>query len=370
MLVQKEEILSSLDNIYSFNQIEFKYGHENEAHNALKHYLMLTQFHYERCEKYKKIVDILGYNLAAMNSIESLPFIPVRLFKQHELMSVQSNEVVKTLLSSGTSGQSVSKIFLDRHNALNQTRALARITGTITGGKRMPMLIIDSSAVIKDRKMFSARGAGILGFSMLGHSVEFALDENMNLRMNAIENFLEKFSGQSVLVFGFTFIIWKHFYNALVQASKSLSMKNAILIHGGGWKKLYAESISNDEFKKALKLRCGINQVANYYGMVEQTGSIFMECEFGMLHNSIFNDIVIRRYHDFSQCNIGEEGIIQTLSTLPTSYPGHSVLTEDVGRMMGVNNCPCGRSGKYFEVFGRVASAEIRGCSDTYAQTS
>ena len=205
MLVEKEMILFSLEKFFSLSPFGWECEYEEGVSNVLKHYLSLTKFHYESCGHYKKIIDLLGCDLTVINSIDSLPFIPVRLFKEHELLSVQSNEVVKTLLSSGTSGQSVSKIFLDRHTALNQTRALAKITGTITGGKRMPMLVIDSSAVIKDRKMFSARGAGILGFSMLGHSVEYALDENMDLRIDAIENFLEKFSSQPKIIFGFTF---------------------------------------------------------------------------------------------------------------------------------------------------------------------
>ena len=30
------------------------------------------------------------------------------------------------------------------------------------------------------------------------------------------------------------------------------------------------------------------------------------------------------------------------------------------------DNCPCGRYGKYFKIYGRIKNAEIRGCSDTY----
>ena len=56
------------------------------------------------------------------------------------------------------------------------------------------------------------------------------------------------------------------------------------------------------------------------------------------------------------------------LSTLPKSYPGHSILTEDEGRMLGVDDCPCGRKGAYFEVAGRLKHAQIRGCSDTFRE--
>ena len=112
---------------------------------------------------------------------------------------------------------------------------------------------------------------------------------------------------------------------------------------------------------------CGLEAIHDYYGMVEQTGCIYMQCEFGHLHTSIFSDVIIRRSIDFAECGSGEEGIMQVISTIPESYPGHSLLTEDKGIILGVDDCPCGRKGKYFKVTGRIKNAELRGCSDTYA---
>ena len=57
-------------------------------------------------------------------------------------------------------------------------------------------------------------------------------------------------------------------------------------------------------------------------------------------------------------------GLIQTLSLLPVSYPGQSILTEDIGVIHGIDNCKCGKLGKYFSVLGRVPDSELRGCSD------
>ena len=88
----------------------------------------------------------------------------------------------------------------------------------------------------------------------------------------------------------------------------------------------------------------------------------------GHLHTSVYSDIIIRRAHDFSIADIGEKGIIQVLSILPYSYPGHSLLTEDEGILLGEDNCSCGRFGKYFKIVGRLQNAEIRGCSDTYEE--
>lgn len=139
------------------------------------------------------------------------------------------------------------------------------------------------------------------------------------------------------------------------------------MIHGGGWKKLASLNISTREFNDRLKDVCGICSVHDYYGMVEQTGCIYMECECGHLHASNFSDVIVRRPVDFSVADAGEEGIIEVVSSIPESYPGHVLLTEDRGVILGEDDCPCGRKGKYFKVLGRMKNAEIRGCSDTFA---
>ena len=229
------------------------------------------------------------------------------------------------------------------------------------------MLIIDCPSVVKDRTMFSARGAGILGFSIFGSDKTYALNDDMELDVDLVKTFLDKHRGKRILIFGFTFMIWQHFLKEIEQTGIEVDLSNAIMIHGGGWKKLTSEQVSPSEFKQRLKDACGLSEVHDYYGMVEQTGTIYMECECGHLHSSVFSDIIIRRHTDFSICNYGEKGIIQVVSALASSYPGHSLLTEDEGLILGEDDCSCGRKGKYFKVIGRLKNAEIRGCSDTYA---
>jgi len=230
------------------------------------------------------------------------------------------------------------------------------------------MIIVDSPSVLKNRNMFSARGAGILGFSIFGSKRSYALDEKMALDVDSIVEFLQQNEGKRIFLFGFTFMVYQHFIKEIMRLGIKLDLSNAVLIHGGGWKKLISEAIEPSQFQKLLLDHCGLKHVHDYYGMVEQTGSIYMECEYGHLHSSIFSDILIRRPVDFSIADIGEKGIIQVLSVLPKSYPGHSLLTEDEGILLGEDDCKCGRLGKYFKIVGRLKNAEIRGCSDTYAE--
>lgn len=327
----------------------------------------LTQHHQMNCDPYNNILQGLSCEVRELKKLDELPFLPVSLFKTLQLQSVAEDEVVKVLTSSGTSGQSVSRIYLDKMTAAYQQKALVRIVSNFTGSGRLPMLIIDTPTVMKDRNMFSARGAGILGFSMFGSNRCWALTESMTLDFNGVNDFLTRHKGKPVLIFGFTFMVWQHFYQALKSTGRTFDLSNGILIHGGGWKKLQSQAVSVDIFASELHNVSGLVKIHDYYGMVEQTGCIYMQCQEGHLHASIFSDIIIRDPLDLSSCPPGKPGIIQVLSTIPQSYPGHSLLTEDEGVLLGEDNCQCGRLGKYFRIIGRLKNAEIRGCSDTYA---
>jgi len=327
----------------------------------------LTAHHQERCRSYRDILAKL-WPVGPAASLVELPFLPIRLFKHERLQSVFDAEIIKTMTSSGTSGQSLSQIFLDKQTSALQVKVLSRIMGEFLGPHRLPMLVIDCRATIVNRLKFSARTAGILGFSMFGRDIEYALDDDMTFNEVRVLAFLEKYAGQAILMFGFTFIVWLHLLRWLETQGKQLPLGQGILIHGGGWKQLQAQAIDSAEFRVRLSAVTGIERVHNYYGMVEQTGSIFMECEHGHLHASAWSDVIIRNQIDFMPLGVGQPGLIELLSVIPRSYPGHILLSEDEGVLLGVDDCSCGRKGRYFKVLGRIQNAEIRGCSDTYTR--
>jgi phenylacetate-coenzyme A ligase PaaK-like adenylate-forming protein len=345
------------------------YGMEQEEKTPLFLNAMqeLTGLHAKACPEYRSILQKL-WDYKGCDKIELVPFLPVRLFKHERLLSVTQSEVVKTMTSSGTSGQNVSQIFLDKQTSAMQIKVLSRIMGEFIGPKRLPMLVIDCLATVTDRLKFSARTAGILGFSMFGREVEFALNNDMSLNVERVQQFVAKHEDQPILIFGFTFIVWLHLLRSLEAKNGKLSLDHGILIHGGGWKQLQSQAVDPMEFKRRLEDVTGINRVHNYYGMVEQTGSIFMECDHGHMHASAWADVIIRDSINFNPLPLGQPGLIQLLSVIPRSYPGHSLLSEDEGVLLGNDDCPCGRKGNYFKVLGRIQNAEVRGCSDTYTQ--
>lgn len=330
--------------------------------NLIKKINKSIKFHKSKCNMFDTFLLNNPYYNKKYSSLEDLPYIPVSAFKDFELLSIKKQDIHKTLISSGTTSNKPSKIFLDKKNSLDQIKALQLTFSHDYGKKRLPMLIIDNLETIDNPNYFSARTAGILGFSMFSSKRFFALDENMSPKKTTLKKFLNENSKDNFLVFGFTYLVWNFFKN---QIDKNLYpyFRNAKIIHGGGWKKLEKVKISNEKFNNFFNNILKVKKVSSYYGMVEQTGSIFLECNEGFLHTSNFNEIIIRDI-DLLPCKYNQIGIVQILSTIPSSYPGNSILSEDLGVIIGEDNCKCGKNGKFFKIIGRVPRSITRGCSD------
>jgi hypothetical protein len=227
------------------------------------------------------------------------------------------------------------------------------------------MVVVDAPSTIRNRSTFNARAAGILGMMTFGRQHCFALGDDMRLDTGALRAFLDRFAGQRVLLFGFTWLVWKHFVPAMAEAG--LRFDDAILVHSGGWKRLADEAVDNAAFAARLAEWAGIGTVRNFYGMAEQVGSVFVEGADGLLYPPWFADVVIRDPVTLAPLPPGEPGIVQVLSLLPRSYPGHSLLTEDLGVVEHVDGAAPGRCGKGLRILGRVPKTELRGCSDVAA---
>jgi len=327
----------------------------------------LTDYHYNHCDAYAAIIKGAWENKKRASTLAKIPYLPVSLFKKQFMSSINRDDVTTVLTSSGTTGQQVSKIPIDKETSLRQVQALTHSIGHIIGKKRLPMLVIDSSAVVKDPTLMSARGAGVLGMMRFGYRPVFALDENMQPDLGTVRDFLDNSGDKPFMLFGFTFMVWEHLYGQF--KGEKLDFSNGILIHSGGWKKMIEQSVDNMTFRQKLCEEFGLNKISNFYGMVEQIGSIFLEGADGLLYPPSFAEVIIRNTKTWNECEIGQEGLVQVLSMIPKSYPGHSVITEDLGVVENISDGG-NYMGKGIRIIGRVKKAELRGCSDVIAEAS
>jgi hypothetical protein len=159
--------------------------------------------------------------------------------------------------------------------------------------------------------------------------------------------------------------VWQSFLLGLT--GRNLDFSQGILVHSGGWKKLQDSAVSSQEFRTRFRSEMKLSRIYNFYGMAEQVGGVYLEGEDGYFYPPNFGDVIVRDPVTLKELPVGEVGILQVLSALPLSYPGHSLLTEDLGVVHAIDPGTCGRLGKAFSVLGRLPRAELRGCSDVIA---
>ena len=174
------------------NQNAYSLDTSSKSKFFRKHLNFLTSFHYKKSNLYKSYLNGINYNLKQNNSLSEIPFLPVRLFKEFDFLSIKKKEIFKTLFSSGTTSNNLSKIYIDKTNALNQIKVLQKIFYNLIGNSRLPMLVIDKQNTNLNRNSFNASTAAINGFSIFANEIVYLLDQENNIDYKILNNFLKK----------------------------------------------------------------------------------------------------------------------------------------------------------------------------------
>jgi hypothetical protein len=331
--------------------------------------LALTAHHVAACPDYRRLLAVAWPEWGGAVGLAGIPFLPVDLFRSHShrLASVPEAGIRSWVRSSGTSGRAVSRVPLDDQAARLQARALAAVLQVVLGPVRLPMLIIDSRDTLNGAGATQARAAGILGVMKLGRDYVFALVSGESeageaaLDLPAITGFLARHGARPFLVYGTTAVVWQAFHQGLGARGLTLDLGRGVLIHGGGWKRLVDRAVDRAGFRAGLARSCNLTRIHDFYGMAEQIGTVFLEGEDGLLHPPGFADVIIRDPRTWQPLPPGQVGVIEVLSLLPRSYPGHALLTGDLGVVEAVD-APGSWPGQGLRVLGRVAGAPLRGC--------
>lgn len=331
--------------------------------------------HYEHCALFRKICDTWNWQPdRSYERLSDLPFLYAQAFKEagQALVSVPEAKGQQRLSSSATSGRS-STIVIDRETARRQTRAVSQVLASFIGPQRRPMLVCDARPAANTPGEVTARAAAMLGFMTFASEREYALGPTMQPDSAAIEAFAEAAmrNGKPVTLIGFTFVLYVALLRPLLASGKRWTLPaGSTILHIGGWKKLEDQKVDRAVLAAAARTVFGVptEGVIDTYGFTEQIGTVHAECEAGHKHAPAFSDVVVRDPVTLRPLPDGTVGLGQFLSLVPTSYPGFSVLTDDLVQITGRDSCKCGRSGTTFVVLGRHKAAEVRGCGDVLAE--
>jgi hypothetical protein len=326
----------------------------------------LTRLHIERSPALARV----WRNWRAADQVEEIPFLHVGVFKSIDFRQNQpGRRFVRTLESSSTTGSNPSRIPLDEESSGLQARSVAAILSDFVGGGKRPLLVIDSGQSLRMSGAVSARIAAALSLRPLASDLFFLLDsQGSGIAGETLKRAVDdaKTGGTSeLLVYGFTWALWQTWEQILADAelSRLIAGVRLTFLHSGGWKKLENQKVSRNEFDTMLRASGAEgSRVLDFYGLVEQVGVVYPLCESGSRHVPVWADVFVRDSYTMHSLT-DEPGQLALMNCLAKGAPYHSVLTEDLGRIIP-GDCPCGRSGKRFELLGRIPKSELRGCAN------
>jgi len=363
------DIEQSIENLLAIPPYELSPG---ERHSVLLA-LLKRELAYgsEQNSSFDNYVKHWPVDYRVADRIADLPYLPVAVFKANPPLSlVLRAEITRTLTSSATSGQIPSRVVLNAATAKRMTRSIVTIIRDFVGAARRPYLVIDTPENTSPQNQLGARGAAIQGLRSFATELFCCLSRNdlgeVVLDVNELFKFAAKWKETDVLVYGFTYIIWTHFVLPMLREGISLDMPKVHVLHSGGWKRLQEKAVTKDIFMRdvAAVFGCSTGRVIDYYGMVENVGVVYPDCERGNKHVPVFADVIVRDPLTLAPVQAGQQGLVQVCSVLPTSFPGFLLLTDDMAELIDYDGCPCGRRGPYFRFAKRVPKAETRGCGN------
>lgn len=322
----------------------------------------LVAHHRHGCEPYARLTGATPL----ATRVEELPFVHVGLFKHIELVTaVPGPGARRTVMSSSTSG-TPSRVSIDEHSAALQAISSRAILADFIGQEKRPLLILDSVDSLRRRGEFSARILAAMSLKPFASETFFLLKDAgdaASLQVAQVACAL-KHPGP-LMVYGFSWVLWLAWTQTAwpEELRRELRTREVTYVHSGGWKKLEAARVARQAFDESLLAIAGPgSQVLDYYGLVEQMGVVYPLCQHGARHVPRWAEVLVRDSWSLEPL-ADAPGQLQLLNTLNWGTPSHSVLTEDTGRLLP-GPCPCGRSGRRFELLGRLPKAELRGCAN------
>jgi len=331
----------------------------------------------QRHAGYKNYIQHWPKDYRSAAQVADLPFLPVGILKANPPLSfVGPGEIKRTLTSSATTSQLPSRVVLDSPTARRMTKGVVTIVRDFIGPDRRPYLVVDTPGFLGGGSELGARGAAIQGLQPFANVTTYCLSlDNQGelvLDRDRLREFARDRQNTELLVYGFTFILWKHLVEPLTAEGICLNLPKARILHSGGWKRLQDQAVEKTVFNEQLAhvFGCSPERIIDFYGMVETVGVIYPDCSAGNKHGPAFGDVIVRNPLTLEPVAAGEHGIVQVCSVLPTSFPGHLLLTEDMAQVHAYDGCPCGRRGISFRFAGRIPKVELRGCGNLESKRS
>ncbi|MBO5717314.1 MAG: acyltransferase [Alistipes sp.] len=297
--------------------------------------LELFRFQADRCKPYKEYISLLGIEPHDVKRIEDIPFLPIELFKSHDIYCADTEpEIVFT--SSNTGGTTPSRHMMASKEVYRRafTQAFEEFYGKIEEWSIYGLLPNylereGSSLVYMTDELIRRAGSG--GFYL-----------------NDYERLIEdmEHDPKPKILLGVSYALWD------VAEQYAPKLKDTIIMETGGMKGRRKE-LSKSELHDILCRGFGVKSIHSEYGMAELTSQAYSKGG-GIFETPRWMHILVRDVNDpLDHTPQGMRGGIDVID-LANLTSCAFIRTQDIGRKLDERR---------FVLEGRIAGSDIRGCN-------
>lgn len=297
--------------------------------------LELFRFQADQCKPYKEYISLLGIDPSEVKRIEDIPFLPIELFKSHDIYCANTEpEIIFT--SSNTGGTIPSRHMMASTEVYRRafTEAFEAFYGKIEEWSIYGLLPNylereGSSLVYMTDELIRRAGSG--GFYL-----------------NDYERLIEdmEHDPKPKILLGVSYALWD------VAEQYAPKLSNTIIMETGGMKGRRKE-LTKSELHDILCRGFGVKSIHSEYGMAELTSQAYSKGE-GIFETPHWMHILVRDVNDpLDHYPAGMRGGIDVID-LANLTSCAFIRTQDIGRKLDERR---------FVLEGRIAGSDIRGCN-------
>lgn len=293
-------------------------------------------------EIYNAYLKARKVNLSTVTSLQTIPFLPIRFFKDFPVISGQVSDFSSYYSSSGTTGMITSKHFIWSEDwYLNHAQEIFKSEyGDLSDFHVLALL----------PAYLERPGSSLV--SMAQHFIAQSRSPHSGFYLYNQEELLEKLNflrndSKKVLLLGVTFALLD-----LAESGKEFTpMENLIVMETGGMKGRRKEMI-REEVHDILKSFFKVGPIHSEYGMTELMSQAYSKGD-GKYTLPKTMRVLLRDVNDPLSWSTRSQGGINVID-LANFHSCAFLETQDLGRF---------DENGFLEVLGRFDNSEIRGCN-------
>jgi len=312
----------------------------NSQESFVEPAIRIFQYQAEKCEPYRRYLELLDCDPLRVRKIEDIPFLPIQLFKTEKIYCGDS-EAEMIFTSSSTTGMTPSRHYVADLSLYEKsfTEGFRLQYGDVSQYAILALLPsylerTGSSLIYMADSLMRQSGNESNGYYLYNHGELYEMLETM------------KKEGQKTILIGVSFALLDF------VANHECIFPSLILIETGGMKGRGIE-LSRDDIHSHLKKAFGVENVHSEYGMAELLSQAYSSGA-GIFSTPPWMKVIIRDLNNpFRKIPEGTPGGINIID-LANAGSCSFIETQDLGTKT---------AGDHFKILGRIKDSELRGCN-------